>query len=434
MVDAKKYLVSDIKLPSFIIEILDDEQKPVAGVGFSVYVDGVGMSIVTDNEGIIRVPMPRNEIRLSLEGEETSAISEEKTSEEAGTSAPPMMPIEPVSTTESPPLESEATAESEFKTLLKEIPSKNEEYAEWILKAHEKGFVKFKFDCKECLENLKNGEKVKDVNPESAIILPVMYTIVKEPVARWQKAGETGEKPTITLGSFIRPLTYLFSWDKIPGDDDGKVRDVLKQYKWVKNADIEKTDDGTTIKVSKGKNSLSLRLNNEKTKVTLTIDGSKKNEFIVKIANDVKGIYRADSHSLGQAIDINDLDFQGTSDRVIQVLEDLPPGSYGIGLPFQGEFFPLENEIEHQKQKEKEKSIKITNCLQKFTTWLYAAEWDETNKNWKVSTDKDSMNKAYSLMKSEILKNKINKINTEKKVSLIIFPDNDNHMHLDKRG
>ncbi|HLB72088.1 MAG TPA: hypothetical protein VJJ51_13690, partial [Candidatus Methanoperedens sp.] len=94
MVDAKKYQVPDIQIASFIIEILDDEQKPVAGAGFSVYVDGVGMSAQTDKDGIIRVPRPKSEVRLALAGEETGSASEESKApgEEVETSTPLQSP------------------------------------------------------------------------------------------------------------------------------------------------------------------------------------------------------------------------------------------------------------------------------------------------------------------------------------------------------
>jgi hypothetical protein len=54
MVDAKEYLIPDIQLDGFIIKILDEQQKPANGLGFSVIVDGIGMSIMTNEEGIIK--------------------------------------------------------------------------------------------------------------------------------------------------------------------------------------------------------------------------------------------------------------------------------------------------------------------------------------------------------------------------------------------
>ncbi len=77
-------------------------------------------------------------------------------------------------------------------------------------------------------------------------------------------------------------IDYLFSWDEIPGNDSGKLIDFLRQnydIDWVKIAKIEKIDYGKTIKISTGKNSLSLRLNNEKNGVRLTIDDGRTDEF-----------------------------------------------------------------------------------------------------------------------------------------------------------
>lgn len=51
----------------FIIEILDDEQKAVEGVTFNVTVDnGDTTTKQTDKEGVLMVPKPKTEIKLSL--------------------------------------------------------------------------------------------------------------------------------------------------------------------------------------------------------------------------------------------------------------------------------------------------------------------------------------------------------------------------------
>ncbi len=78
---------------------------------------------------------------------------------------------------------------------------------------------------------------------------------------------------------------YLFSWNEIPGNDNGRLIDFLNQnfgIDWVKTAKIEKNADGKTIKVSTKKNNLLLKLNNDKNKVILTINGERTKEFIVK--------------------------------------------------------------------------------------------------------------------------------------------------------
>lgn len=87
---------------------------------------------------------------------------------------------------------------------------------------------------------------------------------------------------------------YLFSWDKIPGNDKGRLIKFLNRHfaiEWVKTAKIEKTDGGRAIKVSNGKNYLSLSLNDEKTKVYLKTDDSRTYEFIAKTENSELNIY-----------------------------------------------------------------------------------------------------------------------------------------------
>lgn len=87
---------------------------------------------------------------------------------------------------------------------------------------------------------------------------------------------------------------YLFGWDEIPGNDNGKLVEFLRpmyDIDWVKTAKIEKIDDGRTINVSTEKNSLSLRLNYEKTKVNLKIDDSRTFELNARTENSKLNIY-----------------------------------------------------------------------------------------------------------------------------------------------
>ena len=87
---------------------------------------------------------------------------------------------------------------------------------------------------------------------------------------------------------------YLFSWDNVPGKDNGRLIEYLEQkygVDWVRTAKIEKIDNNE-IRVATEKNLLSLRLNNEKTKVTLTINNVRTDEFIVKLENNKLNIYK----------------------------------------------------------------------------------------------------------------------------------------------
>lgn len=95
-------------------------------------------------------------------------------------------------------------------------------------------------------------------------------------------ASGKGEKPD-----------YLFSWDEIKEKDSVKFIEFLKQeygIDGVKKENIQKPDY-RTIEVSNGNKSLSLKLNDEKTKVNLTID-DRTDEFLVKTENDKLNIYK----------------------------------------------------------------------------------------------------------------------------------------------
>lgn len=90
------------------------------------------------------------------------------------------------------------------------------------------------------------------------------------------------------------PHPYLFSWNKISGNNDRRFIEFLKQnysIDWVKKPKIEKIDE-MTIKVSNGKNSLLLKLIDGEKKVSLEIDGGGTDEFIV-IENGERSIYPA---------------------------------------------------------------------------------------------------------------------------------------------
>lgn len=86
---------------------------------------------------------------------------------------------------------------------------------------------------------------------------------------------------------------YLFNWENVPGKDDGKLIQFLEQkygVDWVRSAKIEKSS-GNEIKISTEKNVLLLTLNNENTKVTLSINNIKTDEFVVKVENKKVNVY-----------------------------------------------------------------------------------------------------------------------------------------------
>ncbi len=98
---------------------------------------------------------------------------------------------------------------------------------------------------------------------------------------------------------------YLFSWDKIPGNDNWKLIEFLRQnfnIDWVETAKIEKIDDDKTIRVSSEKNFLIIELNDEKTRVNILIDDDRTDNFIVKAENDELHIYKEDASKVNKVI------------------------------------------------------------------------------------------------------------------------------------
>ncbi|MCZ7360746.1 MAG: CRISPR-associated helicase Cas3' [Candidatus Methanoperedens sp.] len=87
---------------------------------------------------------------------------------------------------------------------------------------------------------------------------------------------------------------FLFSWDEIPGNHNGKLIEILNQnfaIDCLEKAKIEKNDDDKTIKLTTENNSVLLKLNFEKTKATLTIDGNEVDEFVLKVENGKLNVY-----------------------------------------------------------------------------------------------------------------------------------------------
>lgn len=78
---------------------------------------------------------------------------------------------------------------------------------------------------------------------------------------------------------------YLFSWDEIPGKDESRlIKYLIENFgiNWITTAKIERIGEIGTISISTENNSLSLRFNNEKTRVNLTIDDGRTDEFLAK--------------------------------------------------------------------------------------------------------------------------------------------------------
>lgn len=104
---------------------------------------------------------------------------------------------------------------------------------------------------------------------------------------------------------------YLFSWDEVPGNDNKRLLEFLKQnfnIDWLEIAKVEKFEDGRTIKISAENDSLSLRLNNEKTEVNLKIDDGRTDKFLVKTENGILKIKNSEMDETDRVHKINFID------------------------------------------------------------------------------------------------------------------------------
>jgi hypothetical protein len=101
---------------------------------------------------------------------------------------------------------------------------------------------------------------------------------------------------SILIYSYVFKLiiTEVFSWTKIPGTDDKRIREFLrKKYHidWVSTAEISKSEDGKTIRISKEDTTLSLTLNDNDSDVILKIDNNETDKFITDERNGELNIY-----------------------------------------------------------------------------------------------------------------------------------------------
>lgn len=128
-------------------------------------------------------------------------------------------------------------------------------------------------------------EKSDDKNP----ILPIKNIVYSS----WMKYDyETVQYGLNEIGKRTRQILlknrskYLFSWNKIPGKDNTKLIEFLKEeydIEWLENAKIKKSKDCTTININieNSMNSISLRLEDEIKRVTIEINDFWKGQIIV---------------------------------------------------------------------------------------------------------------------------------------------------------
>lgn len=160
--------------------------------------------------------------------------------------------------------------------------------------------------------NIEKGKYIEHIFP-SRVSLTIWL------IDDFTREEPSGHVKVMIIGS------YLFNWNEIPGIDEDKLIKLLERdfgINWAQSDDITKPDDRTLV-VSDGNRTISLMLNDEKTKATrayLKIDDGRTDEFIVRIENDIPGIYR----------ERNIIPLRNLSGYY--VFNDLPSGSFAISI------------------------------------------------------------------------------------------------------
>ncbi len=129
----------------------------------------------------------------------------------------------------------------------------------------------------------KNRHLLGYENPTKALI-----TVVKELLDNsLDAANEADMLPDIKINveqkkTEVKSEEYLFSWSKVPGDDERNLRNFLKKQfnlDWIENAKI--TNDGEKIRLFSDKNWIELSIGRKKEKVI--VNTSNKKTFKLKI-------------------------------------------------------------------------------------------------------------------------------------------------------
>ncbi|MCL6590412.1 MAG: baseplate J/gp47 family protein [Firmicutes bacterium] len=122
-------------------------------------------------------------------------------------------------------------------------------------------------------------------------------TVTKDHNQITLKLDESKKIMSITLGPGTidefqanREISYLFNWDKVPGNENYRLNEFLIQnyaMDWVQNAKISKNEDQKTIIISDGFNNIELKLCSQLEPLTIqqvemSVDIGNKHQFILK--------------------------------------------------------------------------------------------------------------------------------------------------------
>lgn len=140
----------------------------------------------------------------------------------------------------------------------------------------------------------------------------------------------------------------------------------------------------------------------------------------------------------GKAIDVSRSMEAGSVAEIIAYLGDLSVATYGIGLPFNANYFDPADELEAKKAAAEAAAPKdgtpapVTGALQLDTTQIFKVDYDAAGKKWGDPVV-EKWDAAYTKIKSKDLLDQFTKMRTAGS-KLIIFPDRKGHIHIDRRS
>jgi len=170
----------------------------------------------------------------------------------------------------------------------------------------------------EWLNNLKNELAVVHPPETPEHLKAIKIYKIQKKIKELQDERKALEKvlPPKVFG--VTDTLYLFNWDSVPGDDNKKLQNFLKDdldIDWAENAEI--TKDGMTISITKGANSAKIIMDVDEKKAILEIREDKKYLRVIE-QNGKRNIYKNFLTSEDRVL------VYGYSSSVIMTLNALP--------------------------------------------------------------------------------------------------------------
>lgn len=169
------------------------------------------------------------------------------------------------------------------------------------------------------------------------------------------------------------------------------------------------------------------------------VDNPTKEKPYVDAGDLIRDLPGRDAHTSGASADLFpkfSWTGPGGPAQVMQVLEDLPTGSYVIGLPMQGQFFPKEEYLDTRQKKSiaeagpggTPKDV-VQPSLVYWTGSFYTSKYDPSKGSKYPWVDSEGSGGVVNRLRSGALKDKIEALRSQG-IAIDVIPDYDGHIHI----